>query len=43
MVLFSSRNDLKGIFQPLITDIIRLIDEQVKSVQIKRPEKGVTV
>jgi molecular chaperone DnaK (HSP70) len=34
--------DLKAIFAPLITDILRLIDDQVKSVRIKRPEGGVT-
>lgn len=37
------RNDLKNIFAPLITDILRLIDDQVKSVKIKRPDHGVTV
>lgn len=35
--------DLKAIFAPLITDILRLIDDQVKSVRIKRPDGGVTV
>jgi hypothetical protein len=34
---------LKAIFAPLITDIVRLIDDQVKSVKIKRPTGGVTV
>ncbi|KAK3291635.1 uncharacterized protein B0H64DRAFT_427150 [Chaetomium fimeti] len=34
--------DLKTIFAPLITDILRLIDDQVKSVRIKRPTSGVT-
>ncbi|KAH6633887.1 putative hsp70 protein [Chaetomium sp. MPI-SDFR-AT-0129] len=34
--------DLKAIFAPLITDILRLIDDQVKSVKIKRPGGGVT-
>ncbi|KAK4183350.1 hypothetical protein QBC35DRAFT_467376 [Podospora australis] len=34
--------DLKAIFAPLITDILRLIDHQVKSVKIKRPSSGVT-
>ncbi|KAH6842399.1 hypothetical protein B0I37DRAFT_399101 [Chaetomium sp. MPI-CAGE-AT-0009] len=34
--------DLKAIFNPLITDILRLIDDQVKSVKMKRPTGGVT-
>jgi len=34
--------DVKNIFAPLVTDILRLIDDQVKSVKIKRPERGVT-
>jgi hypothetical protein len=34
--------DVEEIFKPLISDIIRLISDQVKSVQIKRPAKGVT-
>ncbi|ORY15235.1 hypothetical protein BCR34DRAFT_558917 [Clohesyomyces aquaticus] len=35
-------NDVKNIFAPLITDILRLINEQVNEVLIKRPGKGVT-
>jgi hypothetical protein len=34
--------DVKNIFAPLITDILRLINEQVKEVLIKRPGQGVT-
>ncbi len=34
---------MKKIFGPLITDITRLIDDQVKSVRLKRPKRGVTV
>ncbi|KAK0648651.1 putative hsp70 protein [Cercophora newfieldiana] len=34
--------DMEAIFAPLITDILRLIDDQVKSVKIKRPDKGIT-
>ncbi|KAK4450231.1 hypothetical protein QBC34DRAFT_484501 [Podospora aff. communis PSN243] len=34
--------DLKKIFSPLITDILRLIDDQVKSVKIKRPGGRIT-
>ncbi|POR37011.1 hypothetical protein TPAR_02793 [Tolypocladium paradoxum] len=33
---------LKEIFDPLITDILRLIEQQVQSIQIKRGKKGVT-
>ena len=39
----SNSKDLKAIFAPLITDILRLIDDQVKSVKIKRQNQGVTV
>lgn len=35
--------DVKDIFAPLITDILRLINEQVNEVKIKRPGKVVTV
>lgn len=35
--------DLKAIFAPLVTDILRLIDDQIKSVKIKRQDRGVTV
>ncbi|KAH6658942.1 putative hsp70 protein [Truncatella angustata] len=35
-------HDLKEIFAPLVTDILRLIEDQVKSVKIKRPGKDVT-
>ncbi|KFA66207.1 hypothetical protein S40285_05120 [Stachybotrys chlorohalonatus IBT 40285] len=34
--------DVEDIFKPLISDILRLIDDQVKSVQIKRPRSGIT-
>jgi len=34
---------VKDIFAPLITDILRLINEQVNEVKIRRPDKGVTV
>jgi hypothetical protein len=33
---------VKDIFAPLIKDILRLINEQVNEVLIKRPNKGVT-
>ncbi|KEY71213.1 hypothetical protein S7711_02323 [Stachybotrys chartarum IBT 7711] len=36
------RKDVEDIFKPLISDILRLIDDQVKSVQIKRPRSGIT-
>jgi len=42
-ILDAHSKELKAIFAPLITDILRLIDDQVKSVQIKRPGGGVTV
>lgn len=42
-VLSSHRKDLEAIFAPLVTDILRLIDDQIKSIQIKRPTQGVTV
>jgi hypothetical protein len=35
-------NDVKIIFAPLITDILRLINEQVNEVRLKRPAKEVT-
>ncbi|KAI1084122.1 actin-like ATPase domain-containing protein [Whalleya microplaca] len=34
-----SGTDMKGIFDPLVTDILRLIDEQVKSALLKRQGK----
>jgi hypothetical protein len=40
---FGDRKDIKDIFAPLITDIIRLIGEQVNEVKIKMPNNGVTV
>ena len=33
---------MKNVFAPLITDILRLINEQVNEVLIKRPGKGLT-
>lgn len=36
------REDLNGIFAPLVTDILRLIDNQVKLVKLKRPQKSIT-
>lgn len=42
-VLPSDSKDLEAIFAPLVTDILRLIDDQIKSIQIKRPTQGVTV
>ncbi|OCL10017.1 actin-like ATPase domain-containing protein [Glonium stellatum] len=35
-------DDVKDIFAPLITDILRLINEQANEVKIKRPDRGVT-
>ncbi|KAF2735606.1 hypothetical protein EJ04DRAFT_522759 [Polyplosphaeria fusca] len=35
-------DNVKDIFAPLITDIIRLIDDQVKEVKLRRNGKGVT-
>lgn len=35
--------DLKEIFDPLINDILKLIEDQIKSVKIKRQGSGVTV
>ncbi|KAF2113917.1 hypothetical protein BDV96DRAFT_688202 [Lophiotrema nucula] len=35
-------DDLKKIFAPLITDILRLINDQVNEVKIRRPQKGIT-
>jgi hypothetical protein len=37
------RNDLMAIFDPLVTDILRLIDDQVKSTHLKRGKDGVKV
>lgn len=34
---------MKAIFAPLVTDILRLINDQVKSVKLKRPDRGITV
>ncbi|KEY64920.1 hypothetical protein S7711_03910 [Stachybotrys chartarum IBT 7711] len=34
--------ELSQIFAPLITDILRLIDDQIKSVQLKRPGQPIT-
>ncbi|KAG6050144.1 hypothetical protein E4U16_004592 [Claviceps sp. LM84 group G4] len=34
---------LRRIFEPLIADIIEMIDYQVQAVQLKRPEKGISV
>jgi hypothetical protein len=33
---------VKAIFAPLITDVLRLISEQVDKVKLQRPGKGVT-
>ncbi|KAK0719115.1 hypothetical protein B0H67DRAFT_642499 [Lasiosphaeris hirsuta] len=41
-VNFPMVKDLKAIFAPLITDTLRLVDDQVKSVKIKRQSQGVT-
>ncbi|KAI9685583.1 MAG: hypothetical protein M1822_004441 [Bathelium mastoideum] len=35
-------NDVKEIFAPLVTDIIRLINDQINQVMLKRPNKGIT-
>lgn len=35
--------DLQGIFNPLVTDVLRLIDEQIKSVKIKDRGRVVNV
>ncbi len=37
------RVDVKNIFDPLINDILRLIDEQVKSALLKRDGRGIKV
>ncbi|KAK5662380.1 hypothetical protein OQA88_8290 [Cercophora sp. LCS_1] len=34
--------DLKNIFSPIVNDILRLISDQVKSVELKRPNQGIT-
>lgn len=39
---FGDSEEVKNIFKPLITDILRLIDEQVKEVT-RRSDKGPTV
>jgi hypothetical protein len=38
-----NREDLKKIFAPPITDILRLINDQVKSVQLNRKGRGIKV
>lgn len=35
--------DLKEIFAPLVSDILRLIDDQIKSIKIKHQDSNVTV
>ncbi|PQE04134.1 hypothetical protein CJF31_00003249 [Rutstroemia sp. NJR-2017a BVV2] len=39
---FSKREDVKAIFDPLITDIERLVDDQVNLVMVKRMQRGTT-
>ena len=39
----SYRRDVEGIFALLVTDIIRLIDDQVKSICIKWLDRGIIV
>ena len=36
MLMIDNRNDVKAIFDPLITDIERLVDDQVNLVTVKR-------
>lgn len=38
-----NRNELLSIFEPLVTDILRLIDDQVKSSNLRRGKDDVNV
>lgn len=40
---FRHREDLRAIFDPVVTDILRLIKIQVQSVQLKERDSKVTV
>lgn len=40
---FGHRLQLSRIFEPLIVDIVRMIEHQVQQVRLKRPERGVSV
>lgn len=37
------RKVLSRIFEPLIADILKMIEHQVQEVHLKRPKKGVSV
>ena len=41
--LCKSRDDVKVIFDPVIAEVLRFVDGQVKSVKAKRKNKDVTV
>lgn len=38
-----ARIELKRIFDPLVTDIIRLINDQVQRIRLKQMEDGIKV
>lgn len=38
-----NRNELLSIFEPLVTDILRLIDDQVKSSNLRRGKDDANV
>jgi len=43
MCMYKSRDDVKAIFDPVIAEVLRFVDGQVKSVKAKRKNKDVTV
>jgi hypothetical protein len=40
VLIVKKREDVKAIFDPLITDIERLVDDQVNLVMVKRMQEG---